>query len=99
MITYLLACLLLLLTYLLTYSLPLLRVGEISQFNQYYHILLILTDGAITDMERTTDAICRAARHGLSIIIVGIGNANFDLMERLDGDDVRLVGRSEGAAS
>tara|TARA_B110000902_G_C14119012_1_gene517390 strand:- start:5 stop:457 length:453 start_codon:yes stop_codon:yes gene_type:complete len=47
--------------------------GEISQCNQYYSIMMILTDGVITDMEQTIDAIVRAARHGLSIIIVGIG--------------------------
>jgi hypothetical protein len=73
--------------------------GEISQANQQYSILMILTDGIITDMAATTDAIVRAARCGLSIIIIGIGAANFDLMEQLDGDTVRLVGRREGRCS
>ena len=57
--------------------------GEISQANQQYSILMILTDGIITDMAKTTDAIVRAARYGLSIIIIGIGSANFDLMEQV----------------
>lgn len=37
-------------------------------------------------MSETIEAICRAALLPLSIIIVGIGNANFDAMEKLDGD-------------
>jgi len=48
---------------------------------------LILTDGSIHDMENTIDQIFIAANLPLSIIIIGIGNADFDLMERLDGDD------------
>jgi len=37
--------------------------GEESQYNQKYNILLILTDGAITDLERTIDEIVRASEH------------------------------------
>jgi len=56
-----------------------------------YFILLIITDGIITDMERTKEAIVEAAKLPMSIIIVGVGNADFDAMEVLDGDDVRLT--------
>lgn len=38
-------------------------------------------------MDKTIDEIFRAADLPLSIIIIGIGNADFDLMETLDGDD------------
>jgi hypothetical protein len=55
-----------------------------------YFILLILTDGIITDMSETCEAIVDASSLPLSIIIVGIGNADFDAMNVLDGDDVRL---------
>uniref|UniRef100_A0A914WI52 Copine-3 n=1 Tax=Plectus sambesii TaxID=2011161 RepID=A0A914WI52_9BILA len=55
-----------------------------------YFILLILTDGVITDFPQTTEAIVNASCLPLSIIIVGIGDADFDLMRQLDGDDVRL---------
>lgn len=55
-----------------------------------YFILLILTDGVITDMPQTTEAIVNASCLPLSIIIVGIGDADFELMHQLDGDDVRL---------
>ena len=58
-----------------------------------YTILLILTDGTINDMQDTIDAIVDAGRIPLSIIIVGIGNANFDNMDQLDADDRPLVSR------
>lgn len=55
-----------------------------------YFVLLIITDGVITDMERTRDAIVAACDLPLSVLIVGVGNANFDRMEELDGDETRL---------
>ncbi len=55
-----------------------------------YYVLLILTDGVITDMDATKDAIVAACDLPLSILIVGVGGANFDRMEELDGDDGRL---------
>lgn len=56
-------------------------------FFQRYHILLILTDGVVTDMADTREAIVRASYQPLSIIIVGVGNADFTDMQILDGDD------------
>jgi hypothetical protein len=52
-----------------------------------YQTLLILTDGEIHDMDRTIDLVIQAANLPLSIIIVGIGSANFENMNRLDGDN------------
>ena len=52
-----------------------------------YFVLLILTDGVITDMDQTVSAIVDASYTPLSIIIVGVGNADFTAMEELDGDD------------
>uniref|UniRef100_A0A2K5K2Z1 C2 domain-containing protein n=1 Tax=Colobus angolensis palliatus TaxID=336983 RepID=A0A2K5K2Z1_COLAP len=54
---------------------------------QQYYILLILTDGVVTDMADTREAIVRASRLPMSIIIVGVGNADFTDMQVLDGDD------------
>ena len=53
---------------------------------QQYFILLILTDGVVTDMADTREAIVRASRLPMSIIIVGVGNADFTDMQVLDGD-------------
>jgi len=55
-----------------------------------YTVLMILTDGIITDMPQTIDAIVDASDTALSIVIVGVGNADFSNMETLDGDDVKL---------
>jgi len=52
-----------------------------------YSILLILTDGAINDMDATVTSIVRAAYLPMSIIIIGVGNGDFGAMETLDGDE------------
>jgi hypothetical protein len=51
-----------------------------------YTVLLIITDGCINDMQDTIDAIVAGCDVALSIVIVGVGNANFDSMNVLDGD-------------
>ena len=51
-----------------------------------YHVLLILTDGAITDMDETKEAIVSASSFPISIIIIGIGQADFSSMVELDSD-------------
>ena len=59
---------------------------EIVQATNSYHILLIIADGEINDKQRTIDAIVRASKYPLSIVCVGVGRANFDMMENLDDD-------------
>ena len=56
-----------------------------------YHILLILTDGVINDLKKTRDILVEASFLPLSVIIVGIGNADFTKMKILDGDEVPLT--------
>ncbi|XP_014836935.1 PREDICTED: copine-3-like isoform X1 [Poecilia mexicana] len=63
-----------------------------------YFVLLIITDGVITDMDQTRNAIVNASRLPMSIIIVGVGAADFSAMEFLDGDDGRLRSLSGEAA-
>ena len=67
------------------------EVAAIDQYNQQYFILLILTDGEIHDMKETIDWVVRGSKSPLSIVIVGIGNENFDNMEQLDADIKPLV--------
>jgi hypothetical protein len=45
-----------------------------------------LTDGVINDLEKTICEIVKGSTMPLSIIIVGVGNADFEQMELLDGD-------------
>jgi hypothetical protein len=59
----------------------------VTQENQHYNILLAITDGEISDITVTLEAIKRATRSPLSIIIVGVGKAKFDKIKTLDGDD------------
>ncbi|XP_050548906.1 copine-8-like [Daktulosphaira vitifoliae] len=66
------------------------RIAQHNQGGNGYFILLILTDGVITDMQETVQAIVTASRLPISIIIVGIGNAEFDSMEELDSDKKML---------
>lgn len=50
-------------------------------------------------MGATIDAIVEASPLPMSIIIVGVGGADFSAMERLDGDDARLTSSSGVAAA
>lgn len=59
---------------------------EVSQYHQQYQILLIITDGIINDMDKTIDEIVRGADLPLSIVIVGVGDADFESMDVLDAD-------------
>ncbi len=45
-------------------------------------MLLIITDGQVNDMEATIDEIVRASALPLSIIIVGVGDADFSAMQK-----------------
>lgn len=63
---------------------------QCSQKDQKYNILLIITDGQISDIEATVDQVVYGSDLPLSIIIVGVGAANFDAMDRLDADEVPL---------
>lgn len=62
--------------------------------NLEYNILMILTDGVIDDMEETIDALVEGSFEPLSVVIVGIGNADFSKMVILDGKDIPLVSRN-----
>lgn len=61
-----------------------------SKHGHQYFVLLILTDGAISDTGPAIDAIVAAAKLPMSIIIIGVGGADFTTMEMLDGDDGHL---------
>ncbi|CAM9106956.1 unnamed protein product [Scytosiphon promiscuus] len=66
---------------------------------QQYSILLLITDGVICDLDETIEAIVASSDYPFSIVIVGVGKANYDSMRKLDGDDVRLVNRAGKRAS
>uniref|UniRef100_A0A3B3C8I6 Copine 8 n=1 Tax=Oryzias melastigma TaxID=30732 RepID=A0A3B3C8I6_ORYME len=70
--------------------------ASVKDGSQYF-VLLIITDGVITDMALTKEAIVNASSLPMSIIIVGVGPAEFDAMVELDGDEIRLSSRGRFA--
>lgn len=63
------------------------KFAQAYQDGSNYFVLLIITDGIITDMDATMLSIIEASRLPMSIIIVGVGNEDFSAMEALDSDD------------
>jgi hypothetical protein len=55
-----------------------------------------LQDGVLTDIQETKDCIVRASDLPLSILIVGVGNADFKQMEILDADNSKRLESSTG---
>ncbi|XP_062346770.1 copine-8 [Cinclus cinclus] len=70
--------------------------ASVKDGSQYF-VLLIITDGVISDMAQTKESIVNASKLPMSIIIVGVGPAEFDAMEELDGDVVRISSRGRFA--
>uniref|UniRef100_A0A8C5ASY1 Copine family member 9 n=1 Tax=Gadus morhua TaxID=8049 RepID=A0A8C5ASY1_GADMO len=70
--------------------------ADMTDGSQYF-VLLMITDGVISDMDQTKEAVVNAAGLPMSIIIVGVGPAEFDAMEELDGDEVRVSSRGRSA--
>ncbi|KAK2974177.1 hypothetical protein RJ640_021468 [Escallonia rubra] len=54
---------------------------SLADKKQKYFVLLIITDGVITDLQETKDALVKASDLPLSILIVGVGGADFKEME------------------
>uniref|UniRef100_A0A8C4SAL8 Copine-3 n=2 Tax=Erpetoichthys calabaricus TaxID=27687 RepID=A0A8C4SAL8_ERPCA len=69
--------------------------GNASQ----YFVLLIITDGEITDLDQTRQSIVNCSRLPMSIIIIGVGQADFKAMEFLDGDNGVLKSLTGEAAA
>ena len=59
--------------------------------NLEYNILMILTDGTIDDLEDTIDNLVEGSFEPLSVIIVGIGQADFSQMVILDSNEEPLI--------
>jgi len=56
----------------------------LKEGKQNYSILLILTDGSVSDVRATVDCLKSVQNSPLSIVIVGIGNEDFSTMKFLD---------------
>ncbi|CAA0401222.1 copine-like protein [Arabidopsis thaliana] len=69
---------------------------SLAQSAKKYYVLLIITDGVITDLQETRDSIVSASDLPLSILIVGVGGADYKEMEVLDGDKGEKLESSSG---
>jgi len=59
---------------------------EIVKSTGSYHILIIITDGEVVNMDETRNAIVYASNYPLSIIGIGVGDGPFDKMEEFDDE-------------
>ncbi|XP_054806493.1 protein BONZAI 1-like [Prosopis cineraria] len=59
---------------------------SVTNGKRKYFVLLIITDGVVTDLQETKDALIKASDLPLSLLIVGVGGADFKDMEVLDAD-------------
>ncbi|KAL3622811.1 Protein BONZAI 3 [Castilleja foliolosa] len=69
---------------------------SLSCHHAKYHVLLIITDGVVSDLQETINSVVKASDLPLSILIVGVGNADFKEMEILDADNGRRLESSTG---
>ncbi|XP_048607590.1 protein BONZAI 1-like isoform X2 [Brassica napus] len=69
---------------------------SLAQGSRRYYVLLIITDGVITDLQETKDALVSASDLPLSMLIVGVGGADFKEMEILDADRGERLESSSG---
>ena len=78
-----------------TYFSPIIRAMNKIIKNEHnilkYHILMILTDGKIDDIDKTIDELVEGSFLPLSVIIIGVGKYNFSSMKILDADENPLL--------
>jgi len=60
------------------------KAVDIVRQTRKYHILVIITDGQITEESSTVDAIVNASNIPLSIVAVGVGDGPWNTLQKFD---------------
>lgn len=55
-----------------------------------YTVILLVTDGGVTDIEDTKRILVRLSDLPVSVVLVGVGEGDMSIMEQLDSDKARL---------
>jgi hypothetical protein len=64
--------------------------NPITQERQRYTVLLVICDGSLNDMDSTIHELVELSGFPISVIILGVGGADFEDMHKLDADGKRL---------
>ena len=80
--------------YIINQVISVVKEDVMGENKMNYNILMILTDGIIDDMDETIDSLVEASFLPISVIIIGIGDADFSNMDVLDADDEPLVDKN-----
>eukprot|EP00978_Attheya_sp_CCMP212_P015660 scaffold40347_cov55-Attheya_sp.AAC.1 len=62
---------------------------------QAYTVLLIVTDGAVSDVNATAASLSKINDSPMSVVIVGVGNADFGAMQFLDDVNAAANGKRD----
>ena len=57
---------------------------DIVKAARNFHVLLIIADGQVTSPRATVDAIVEASNYPLSIVMIGVGDGPWDMMQEFD---------------
>lgn len=69
---------------------------EVSQCSQHYTIGLVIVDGIVNDVDNLIDKLVDVGNLPLSVVVAGVGPADFKLMDELFSKSKRQLKSKEG---